>query len=111
MNFFQVVFVAFCIFQLWCSLSKLHETPKFFGIVYAVIWLLAITFLLNPTMSTEVANLFGVGRGADLILYLLVFLSLWGHYQYYLRYRKIEIHITTLVRQLALQEHTLGANE
>lgn len=103
MNVFQVVFVVFCAAQLIISLIRFRRTRNGVALIFAAGWTVAIVLLLNPALATRFAASLGIGRGADLVLYTLSFLFLWGHYQHYLRYKRIEESITHLVREVALQ--------
>src|SRR4029077_9050861 len=63
---------------------------------------LGVALLCAPDVSTRIANLFGVGRGVDLVFYLgfagLGFVSLL----FYSQQRKLELRLTELTRALAI---------
>lgn len=56
-----------------------------------------------PQAWTAVANFVGIGRGADLLVYLLVLVFIGFVATTYRRFRQFEHDITVLARQLALQ--------
>ena len=64
----------------------------------------AIVTILRPEASTRVANFVGVGRGTDLLLYLLTVLFLYVTVTIYLKFRDVETRITALARRLAIEE-------
>lgn len=66
--------------------------------------LLALFSILFPAITTKVAQAIGVGRGADLILYLLVIAFLSYSVVSYRRMNILENRITDLARQLALAQ-------
>jgi hypothetical protein len=68
---------------------------------------LAIVSVLYPTLLTRVASWVGVGRGTDLVLYLLFVLVLGFMASTYRRFRDLEHQITVLTRRLALDEAVL----
>jgi small membrane protein len=70
-------------------------------IAFAVFAVLTIVF---PTALTRVANIVGVGRGADLLLYLLVLFTLGFFVLQEGRARAAEKRWTALARQLALDD-------
>lgn len=70
-------------------------------IAFAVFATLTIVF---PNALTRVANLVGVGRGADLLLYLLVLFTLGFFVLQEGRARAAEKRWTALARQLALDD-------
>jgi small membrane protein len=68
---------------------------------------LAIASVLYPKLLTQVAGWVGVGRGTDLVLYLLFVLVLGSMATTYRRFRDLEQQITLLTRRLALDEAVL----
>lgn len=79
--------------------------------------LLAAAAVLFPRLLTQVAQLLGVGRGADLLLYGLTVFVLGYVASSYRRMRQMEQQVTTLARELALrraveeQHHAPGPDE
>lgn len=64
---------------------------------------LAAIAILFPRVMTQVAQLLGVGRGADLLLYGLTVVFLGYVAASYRRMRQLEQQVTTLARELALR--------
>lgn len=64
----------------------------------------ALASLLVPQLWTEAAELLGVGRGTDLLLYLTILAFLGFVATSYLRFRDMQRQITALTRRLALDE-------
>lgn len=64
--------------------------------------LLAAMAILFPPLLTRVAEFVGVGRGADLLLYVLTITFLGYVAASYRRMRQLEQQNTVLARQLAL---------
>ena len=62
----------------------------------------AASSVFFPQIWTWVANLIGVGRGTDLLLYFLVFIFIGFVATTYRRFRQIDNELTALSRQLAL---------
>ena len=60
--------------------------------------------VLRPDDVSAVARALGVGRGTDLVLYLLVVAFLLGMLQFYLRFRVVDRRFTELARTLAIRE-------
>ncbi|MPZ65617.1 MAG: DUF2304 family protein [Pseudonocardiaceae bacterium] len=67
--------------------------------------------VLLPEHVTWVAQQLGVGRGTDLVLYLLVVAFLFGMLNSYLRQREISEHLTNLARTVAIREAELDNRE
>jgi hypothetical protein len=64
----------------------------------------AIASILRPELTQRAANVVGVGRGTDLLLYLLTAVFLYVVVGFFLRFRDMERQLTLLARQLALDE-------
>jgi hypothetical protein len=67
--------------------------------------------IVRPDDVTWVANRLGVGRGADLVLYLLVAAFLLAMLNTYLRFREMDRRFTELTRTLAIREAELVNRE
>ena len=61
-------------------------------------------FVWFPDQSNRIAHLVGVGRGADLILYCWIMVTLIIILNLYLKTRRLEAAITKLVRHIAVRE-------
>jgi len=102
MNPFQWFFIAFCVVQFVLAIVNFRNSRQLVSLAFASLWIAAILLLLNPEFSNQCAAAIGITRGVDLVMYALSFVFLWGHYQHYVRYKRVEIHLTTLVRELAI---------
>lgn len=60
--------------------------------------------VLRPDDLTQVAQLVGVGRGADLLLYALVVAFMFASLNAYLRFRDLGDRFTDLARAVALRD-------
>lgn len=65
---------------------------------------LAGVAILFPRLLTQLAQLLGVGRGADLLLYGLTVVFLGYVAASYRRMRQMEQQVTVLARELAVRE-------
>jgi hypothetical protein len=70
--------------------------------LWLVVWFLSGIALVYPSLAVTAARAMGVGRGADLVFYFNVLVTLSGFFLVYLRQRKLDRQITVLVRELAL---------
>lgn len=64
----------------------------------------AVASLFFPQALTWVANLVGIGRGADLLTYLVVLAFIGFSVTTFRRFRQLEAEQTALARKLALLE-------
>lgn len=68
------------------------------------IYIAAVFIVLNPSYSTKLANLFGVGRGVDFVLIVLV-VALGNAVILYIRHvNAMQRNITKLARHIAKQD-------
>ena len=65
-------------------------------------FLVGAVLVINPDLAQRAAEAVGVGRGTDLILYLLVLLVYAGGIVVLAKFRRLERQITDLTRELAL---------
>jgi hypothetical protein len=59
--------------------------------------------VLNPTQVTRLANLLGIGRGADIILYTVTLAFLSGAFFFYAQHLRLERKLSRLAGYIALQ--------
>ena len=73
-------------------------------IFYLAFALGGAVIILYPDVSTRLANSIGIGRGADLLLYIFIIFSLFHHVNIAARFKHLERQITAVVRSVALAE-------
>jgi len=81
------------------------------ALISFVVSLVGLYFVWVPSHSTRVAEYIGVGRGADLILYLWVCISLIVLLNLHLKLRAQHELITALARSIALANVSSRANK
>lgn len=69
-----------------------------------LIALVGAYFVWNPDQANVVAQLVGIGRGADLLLYSWVLISIFVIASFHVRQKMMMDSVTRLVRHLALRE-------
>ncbi|GAB2552329.1 DUF2304 domain-containing protein [Leucobacter ruminantium] len=113
MTVFQLLLIAViaigAIFALrLLSGDRSLAVKRMLAILFAVCAVLAILF---PQLLTWVANLFGIGRGADLLLYVFVLASLvFALISVRTRARQ-DARVTELARSVALMEARLSERQ
>ncbi len=68
----------------------------------SLVLVLAVVSVLLPEVVTSVANAVGVGRGADLVLYVLAIAFLISVVTLFRRLAELDRRTTSLVREIAL---------
>lgn len=76
-------------------------------VVLLLVFAAAVVAVVFPGLVNSVANLLGVGRGTDLILYALVIVFVGNSLSASLRHRQLEREVTQLTRAVALQNTPL----
>lgn len=69
------------------------------GLAFAGAWIVAV---LAPDAVTRVANLVGVGRGTDLVLYVLAVAFVFNTIAQAQHFRRLDDRLTALTRAVAL---------
>ena len=95
-----VIFAAFAVFLMLPGRGARHlAIRRLTMLALLVLLVLAVIF---PSTVTSVAQLLGVGRGTDLLLYALFVVFIGNSLLQQRRHRKTEQEITQLARQLAI---------
>lgn len=81
----------------------MHRSRLVFQLANIALVALGVTFIAVPDLTNRVAHSVGVGRGADLLLYLLYVATAGAFLQLYRRNRAVDAKLTEVVRQVALR--------
>jgi small membrane protein len=74
------------------------------GIVWVVVWIILIVLTIAPEISSAISQFLGIGRGTDLIIYLSIIVLFYLVYLMYMKMEKLEMNITGLVRNIAIEK-------
>lgn len=109
MNLFQLI--AAPVATILCVRSALSfargKHPRGASLAAAVIWFLSSLFILRPDLTMRVARVLGIGRGADLVLYIFAILFIISFFYFHGRFRFIESQLTEIVRHLSFSTSDL----
>jgi hypothetical protein len=110
MTIFQIIFAPLCACaSIWVLLRSWQGRGlRRNGVFWGLVWLVAGFLILFPSVTTRLAGWFGIGRGADLILYLAILAGLTSSLYFYARYRQLEIMVTEIIRREALSAPVHG---
>lgn len=72
---------------------------------------LGILLVALPDLTTQVANYLGVGRGVDLIFYLVIILAGFGFLHIYAQLKKMSEGLAEVVRQQAIEQVKTPSSE
>jgi hypothetical protein len=80
-------------------------------IIFIIGAVVGIFLVFFPGVSTVIANWMGIGRGADLVFYLFIIVSLFYFVSVNAEIRNLQKQITELTRTQALANPMLGKQE
>jgi small membrane protein len=83
--------------------SQSRMAPKVTAFVFLLVGL-GEYLVLAPDHAISIAHFFGIGRGADLVFYLWILLSLVVVLNLHLKIRSSNERFVSLIRTLALKE-------
>lgn len=103
----QILLVLLIIFIV--SRLVIRFKNKQFGLFNFLLWLLfwiaGAGIILYPEASSYIARVLGVGRGADMVIYVSLILIFYFLFYITVRLRVIEQQITKIVRKISLNEN------
>jgi hypothetical protein len=101
----QIVLVAFSVFAITRVVPRMRSRAlrPIEGVVWIAVWSAVACVAVVPAVAQWVANLAGVGRGADFVAYVTMAALVYAAFRTRLTIRVLERQITELVRALALE--------
>ncbi len=81
-----------------------RELPTGLFAGWTLLWIAIAVVVQLPQKTDVIAQVFGIGRGVDALLFLAVLALLLLVFRLYLRIERIEREITTLTREIALSK-------
>ena len=103
---FQIFLVVFALFAIVRTVKQ-HLTQKvsaYWVLVWTLIWLMVIVVAVVPASTTTIANLVGVGRGADLVVYTGLISLFFTVYRLLVVSEQQRQEITKLTRELSIKK-------
>ena len=104
---FQVVAVPLLVFAAGAQLYRAFARSarnRMRHVLAAAVWLAAAGAILDASITTWLARQFGIGRGADLVLYVFVLAALAAGMHFHSRLARLRSEMTRLVRSLAIED-------
>lgn len=81
-----------------------HSLRLIEAVGWTVVWIVAAVTVSLPGLSTVFAQIVGIGRGVDLVVYLSIFLLFILVFHLHVMHDRMERTLTELVRQDALRQ-------
>src|SRR3989344_8784781 len=97
------IFIALILFKLFQQ--KQHNRISLASfLIWFILWLFVLLVFWQPDATSYLANILGIGRGADLVVYLSILVIFYLLFKIFVRLNKIDSDITKLVRADALKQ-------
>jgi hypothetical protein len=108
----QFLLLAFILFALVKVILRYghRQIRKFQFLFWLAVWVGAAVIISHPDTSTFLADLVGIGRGADLILYVSFLIVFYLIFRIHLMLNRLEQDITQIVSGIALEQLTEPVN-
>ena len=110
---FQILALAFLAVNLLLDMRRELKGMGHRGLRWLriLVWLAAGLAIWRPDSVTQVAHWVGIGRGADVVLYVFVLAFLATSFYWYSQHVIIQRQLTEIVRHLALKEARQGSED
>jgi hypothetical protein len=82
--------------------------PSRIWLLRLIVWLAAALTIAWPGLTQKFADAIGIGRGADVVLYIFVLAFLVTTFYWYFRHVQLQRQLTEVVRHIALREAERG---
>ncbi len=99
------IFLVFAVSRVLLQMRERRLRLKSF-IFWSGVFIAAILGVLKPGITTSIARFFGIGRGADVVLYFSIVVLFYLIFRLTIAIEEIRGEITKIVRELALSEAT-----
>ena len=100
--------LAFLFVSFAASRAMLRAKDKMISsgelIFWLAIWGSLLFIVFFPNVTNYVANIVGIGRGIDVIVYTSIVLLFYMVFRIYVKVEETEMHITNLVREIAIEK-------
>jgi small membrane protein len=108
MTLFQLVAVTILVLLTLSDLRTVmaRSSGRWIRLIRACVWVLAASAIIHPMLPQSVATFLGIGRAADLVMYLGVLSFLWVSFFLYSCHLRVQRQVTQLTRHIAIHEAT-----
>ena len=101
----QIITIIFALFALSRVILRSKEkklTSNQF-IIWIFIWISLVIFASFPSLLTQFAQISGIGRGIDILVYGGIILLFYFLFKLYIKIKGIDEKITKLTRVIAIE--------
>jgi len=103
MNLIQITLVLMSVVIVALYFARMRS-QLLDRVVAVTLFIASLVMIIRPDLTTTIAHHFGVGRGSDLVFYLMISGLAFLCVALYTKIRKLEEAQTIIVRELAIRE-------
>lgn len=102
----KIILIAFILFAESRVVLRWRDKGISLGecALWTVLWAAAATIVIIPDVTSRAAVLVGVGRGADLVVYVGLAALFYAQFRQVVRIERMERDITELTRAIAIKQ-------
>ncbi|MBI4435262.1 DUF2304 family protein [Candidatus Uhrbacteria bacterium] len=106
MSIIQVLIILFALFAITRTGRQFQKgaVTRRWLLFWMLFWIVAGVVAALPKTADALARVVGVGRGADVVIYLSLIVIFYLIFRLYVKIEQVESEITRLVRKLAVDE-------
>ena len=108
MQVIQIIIIIFALFVLTRILLRLRENKLTIGefLFWFISWILIILFAFIPSISSFFAQMLGIGRGVDVLIYSALIFIFYLIFRIIIKLESLQQELTLVVRELAIKNST-----
>ncbi len=101
----QVIIILFAAFALSRSYLRYRKNTESLWefMLWIIIWVSIVIVVLVPEITAIPAQIFGIGRGIDVLIYISIVFLIYSIYRIYSKIEQLEQDLTKLTREIALE--------
>lgn len=102
----QIVILIFLLFVISRLVLRYRERriSLISLVIWFIFWILVAVVVIWPESANRLADILGVGRGADVIVYFALLAIFYFIFRILIKFEQIEREIATLVRKISFLE-------
>lgn len=106
MTIIQIFIIFFAVFAILRAVRQFHRgaLTRTWLLFWILFWASALVVAALPQTTDVIAAFVGVGRGADVVIYVSLLALFYLVFRLYVKIEQVEGEITRLVRKLSLDD-------
>ncbi len=106
MSIIQFLIIVFALFAITRTVRQFRKgvVTRTWLLFWILFWIVAGVVAALPQTADALARVVGVGRGADVVIYLSLVVIFYLIFRLYVKIEQVEGEITHLVRKLSVDE-------